>query len=608
MAHPFSKRLILIIPCLLALLLVEKTTSHASGFVGSCSVFPANNAWNRDISADPVDPNSDNYIATIGASTKLHPDFGSNPSYGIPYTVVSGTQPKVPINFTSYGSQSDPGPYPFPLNAPVEAGSDGHSLVIDKDNCVLYELYQAQQSGAGWNAASGAVYDLNSNQLRPDGWTSADAAGLPIFPGLARYDEATAGAINHALRFTVVRTQKKFIHPATHYASSSTNPNDPPMGLRLRLKASYNISGFTGESRVILTALKKYGMIVADNGSNWFISGVTDTRWDDNDLNQIKTVPGGAFEVVQTIANAAGPIDTVGIYRPANHTFYLSNSNTAPAANIVAALGNSGAFPVVGDWDGDGFDTAGLYYQNVGVFNLYDSNTPTAAITRQFVFGNPNDIPISGRWVTALQNDPVGSAGKFHDGVGVFRPSNGLIYLISAWPQPPSLTVFADYTIVLGNPGWRGLAGKWTGGILDTAAVYRFDTSRFYMTSQSCNGIAPGPNVFCLQFSTHDVFLGSANDIPIKGDWIGSGMDGIGVYHNSTGVFSLLNSFPAGSNYTAAVDTRAVFGSPGDIPLAGHWKQPGSSPSSDATANMIVSPASAKPAHVTPAPDDGHFD
>ena len=269
--------------------------------LGGCAMFPADNPWNRDVANDPVDPNSANYIASIGASTNLHPDFGSNPTYGIPYTVVPGTQPFVPITFTAYGSESDPGPYPIPPNAPVEAGSDAHVLTLDSGNCTLYEMYAASKDtrGPGWFADAGAVFNLNSNALRPDGWTSADAAGLPILPGLVRYDEVTAGAIAHALRFTVVQSQKAYVHPATHYASSNTNANLPPMGLRVRLKASYNIASFTGGARVILNALKKYGMIVADNGSNWYISGSTDTRWNDNDLNQLKTVPGGAFEVVQ---------------------------------------------------------------------------------------------------------------------------------------------------------------------------------------------------------------------------------------------------------------------------------------------------------------------
>ena len=214
---------------------------------------------------------------------------------------------KVPINFTQYGDQSDPGPYPFPSNAPVEGGSgstgDRHVLVIDRDNCVLYETYYSFYVGPGWNAGSGAIFHFNSDALRPDGWTSADAAGLPIFAGLVRYYEVQQGAIDHALRFTVHQTQQGFIHPATHWASSSTNANLPPMGLRVRLKASYDISHFTGESKVVLVALKKYGMIVADNGSDWFITGETNTNWNDNDLDQLKTVPGSAFEVVKT-----GPI------------------------------------------------------------------------------------------------------------------------------------------------------------------------------------------------------------------------------------------------------------------------------------------------------------
>ncbi len=603
------QRFLVIIGLFVALLAILKTPVQAS--VGSCNVFPANNAWNRDVSADPLDSNSNNYINSIGAATHLHPDFGSNPSYGIPYTVVAGSQAMVPINFTEYGDQSDPGPYPFPLNAPVEAGSDAHSLVVDSDHCMLYELYHASRAGAGWNAGSGAVYDLASNQLRPDGWTSADAAGLPIFPGLVRYDEIQAGVITHALRFTVNNTQHKYIHPATHYASSSTNPNYPPMGLRLRLKASYDISGFTGASRIVLTALKKYGMIVADNGSNWFISGSTDARWDDNDLNQLKTVPGGMFEVVQSISPSGGPTDTLGLYHPANHTFYLSNSNTNPTANIGFSIGGVGAFPLAGDWDGDGYDTVGLYYQNVGVFALYDSNTATAPLAQNFVFGRPGDIPLAGRWVTALQNDPVGNMGKIHDGVGVFRPSNGLIYLISAWPQPPNLTVYSDYAIVLGNPGWQGLAGKWTGGILDTAAAFRPNTARFYMTSQSCNGTPPGPAVFCIQYATHDVFMGSPNDVPLKGDWIGSGMDGIAVYHPATSMFYLKNSFPAGTQYIAQPDSRAVFGSPGDIPLAGRWKQPGSLPPSSVPnilPNNIVPAPSVAPTAKPVTDGSGSFD
>lgn len=276
--------------------------AQQSSELGSCTVFPPDNPWNTDISNYPLDPNSNNYIANMSPGTNLHPDFGSNLSYGIPYVVVSGTQEKVEIDFTDYGDESDPGPYPFPANAPVEgagAAGDQHVIAVDKDNCKLYETFNSVYIGPGWTASSGAVFDLRSDALRPDYWTSADAAGLPIFAGLVRYSEVQAGAINHALRVTFNHVQKGFIHPATHEVGSS-NVNYPPMGLRLRLKASFNISSFNPTAQVILTAFKKYGLFVADIGSDWYFTGAPDARWDDNALDQLKTVPGSAFEVVQT--------------------------------------------------------------------------------------------------------------------------------------------------------------------------------------------------------------------------------------------------------------------------------------------------------------------
>jgi hypothetical protein len=274
-----------------------------NGSLGSCKVFPADNPWNRDVSGLPADTNSANYlgaIAGLGGNQKLHADFGGDGEYGIPYITVPGTQPKVGIDFTEYGDESDPGPYPIPLNAPIEGGSDAHVLAIDRDRCKLYELFAASPGATRWSAQSGAVFDLTSNTLRPEGWTSADAAGLPIFAGLVRYDEVASGHIDHALRFTLSRTQRAYLHPATHWASSSTNADLSPMGLRFRLRADFDLTPYTGQARVILTALKKYGMIVADNGSNWFITGAADPRWNDDQLNQLKQVPGSAFEVVNT--------------------------------------------------------------------------------------------------------------------------------------------------------------------------------------------------------------------------------------------------------------------------------------------------------------------
>jgi hypothetical protein len=280
---------------------IAATTRAPAPRVGGCRVFPATNAWNRDVSRAPVDPRSAAYVAAISAGGRdfLHADFGSNPGYGIPYRVVDHPR-LVPIHFTAYGDESDPGPYPIPRDTRVEAGSDRHVLVVDRSHCKLYELGAAHATARGWDADVGAVFDLRSNRLRPDGWTSADAAGLPILPGLVRYDEVRRGRIDHALRFTVERTQRGYIHPATHFASASTDPALPPMGLRLRLRAGYDLSRFHGEALVVLRALKRYGMIVADNGSSWFITGATDGRWRDADLDQLKRVPGAAFEVVRT--------------------------------------------------------------------------------------------------------------------------------------------------------------------------------------------------------------------------------------------------------------------------------------------------------------------
>jgi hypothetical protein len=267
--------------------------------IAGCPLFPADNAWRRNVSGDPLDPHSAAWVASIGSTAHLHPDFGSDPGYGIPYTVVPAGQSTVPITFTAYGSESDPGPYPVPLNAPVEAGGDAHVLVASA-NCHLYELYDAKRTVTGWSADSGAVFNLDSDGLRPDGWTSADAAGLPILPGLVRRDEVATGHINHALRFTVSKSQSGFIHPATHSAGSTTDPNVPPMGARFRLKASFDLSGYRGAALVVLQALKTYGMIVADNGSNWYLSGSTDPGWNDDDLDQLKAVPGSAFEAVSS--------------------------------------------------------------------------------------------------------------------------------------------------------------------------------------------------------------------------------------------------------------------------------------------------------------------
>lgn len=268
--------------------------------------FPDDNPWNTPIDTEPVDPNSANLIASIGLTKSLHPDFGANWNggpFGIPYVVVPGSQAGVPMSF-DYADESDPGPYPIPSNPPIEGGAnasgDRHILVIDRDRLKLFETWDSHPSGAGWHCGSGAIFDMTSNALRPAGWTSADAAGLPIFPGLVRYDEVVGrGEIRHALRFTVSISRRAYVHPARHWASSNTSANRPPMGMRVRLKASFDISGYPPSAQVILRALKKYGMMVADNGGDWFLSGAPDPRWSDEELNTLKNVKGSDFEVVK---------------------------------------------------------------------------------------------------------------------------------------------------------------------------------------------------------------------------------------------------------------------------------------------------------------------
>jgi hypothetical protein len=267
--------------------------------IGGCPVFPKDNPWNTDVSGFPVDTSHD-YIGSLGSMT-LWPDFGGDGAYGIPYVSVPFSQPLVPVSF-DVPEESDAGPYPIPPDAPVEGGGDRHVLTLRLGDCKLFELFAAERSGSGWHAYSGAVWDLRSNALRPERWTSADAAGLPILPGLARREEADAGEIRHALRITVPVTQRAYIHPATHWASSNTDPDQPPMGLRVRLKASYDISGLRGHARALAQALKTYGALVADNAgsSRVYVGGAVDPGWDDEELNGIKTIPASALEAVQT--------------------------------------------------------------------------------------------------------------------------------------------------------------------------------------------------------------------------------------------------------------------------------------------------------------------
>ncbi len=277
-----------------------------SGPLAACPLFPATNVWNRRVDGLPLAAGSATLISTIGATEDLHPDFGEYLGYGIPYNVVGTSTPRTSVSF-DYDDESDVGPYPIPPSPRIEGGGDRHILMWDIDACRLYELYAAERIGSGWHAGSGATWDLRSNALRPDGWTSADAAGLPILPGLVRYEEVAAGAIEHAIRFTAPVTRDAHLYPARHDAGAGSSTSLPPMGMHVRLRGDFDMSGFSPRMQVILVAMQRYGMILADNGSPWFFSGVSDIRWDDDELNQLKSLRGSDFEVVDTTGFVNGP-------------------------------------------------------------------------------------------------------------------------------------------------------------------------------------------------------------------------------------------------------------------------------------------------------------
>jgi len=313
-------------------------TAGQGGSLGGFVPFSSDSLWNTDISSATLDPNSSTIVSTWIGSVNVHPDWGNDPTYGIPYVVVDGNQPLVTVNLGAYGDESDPGPMPIPANAPVEGGSasggDRHVLVLDNGNCFLYELYNAHPGSNGsWSADSTAVWDLLGDEQRPWTWTSSDAAGLPVFPGLVRYDEVVSGTINHAFRFTLPKTSAAFTPPASHAAGTTSNTSAPPMGTRIRLKASYDISGFSTQMQVILKAMKKYGLILADNGSALYVTGASDSRWGD-DLDSLKTVPASAFEVVKI-----NPVYTNSDYptgsAPAISSFTASASHVTAGGSVT---------------------------------------------------------------------------------------------------------------------------------------------------------------------------------------------------------------------------------------------------------------------------------
>jgi hypothetical protein len=509
----------------------------SSGILGGCPLFPSNNIWNTRVDNLPVHTRSDQWINTIGRSTGFHMDFGSGTwdggPIGIPYNVVGSGVPKVSVLF-GYSSESDPGPYPIPGNPLIEYGSDHHILIVENSTCRLYELFNARYYSGKWHAGSGAIWNLNSNALRPDTWTSADAAGLPILPGLVRYDEVLNGEINHAIRFTAANTNG-YIWPARHLTSNNPNaPQIPPMGARFRLKASYNISGYPAAMQVILKAMKTYGIILADNGSNWYVPGSPDARWDNDMLHLLDNLTGNDFEAVDTSrlmvdydSGATGSTISGNVGVPGAFLRYIDGT----AKTVLSGNNGSYSLPVSYNWSGTvtpshpcyTFNPPSKSYSNVTANQTGQNYTPT--------FNNAPECAVT---------------------VGVFRPSNGLIYLKNS-----NTTGYADIAINYGIGGDYPIAGDWNGDGVDSIGVYR--NGSFYLRNSNTVGYAD------IQFA-----FGTPGDQPVAGDWNGDGIDTIGVYHASTFTFSLRNS-----NTPGPADMTFSLGIPGDVGIAGDWNGDG---------------------------------
>ena len=391
---PMSARRLFVVLVALVAALPNARLAAATPFPGApaCPTFPADSFWHADVSHLPVSPQSAGWVTSIGTAAKLKADFGAGiwdgGPIGIPFTTVPGTQPRVPVSFY-YGNQSDPGPYPLPPDAPIEGGSastgDRHVLVVDRDACRLWEVYDAhpQNGGSSWTAGSGATWDLRSNAMRTLGWTSGDAAGLPILPGLVRRDEVAAGEIDHVIRFTAHLTSDAYVWPASHKAATG-GASDPPMGAWFRLKGDYDISGYSPDNQVILRALKKHGMVLADNGSSWFMSGAPDPGWNDDDLQLLRQVPGSAFEAVD-----------------------VSSLETSPSSYAVAGTTHRPA-----DFDGDGRSDRSVFRPSSG--GWYAAGGQPAAVP----FGASGDIPVPGDYNGDGRTEPA-----------VFRPSTGAWYI-----------------------------------------------------------------------------------------------------------------------------------------------------------------------------------
>ena len=542
-------------------------------------IFPTDHIWNTRVDSLPVDPQSAAYVGTIGSTAYLHADFGSgmyegNP-IGIPYNIVNGSQERKTVTF-DYADESDAGPYPIPVNPLIEGGSDHHMVIIDRDAKSLYELYAAEKQADGtWAAGSGAVFNLSGYTLRPSGWTSADAAGLAILPGLVRYDEVNAGEINHALRFTAPSTRRAYIWPARHYASSITDPAYPPMGQRFRLKSSFNTSVYPYQAQIVLEALKKYGMILSDNGAPWYITGVPDEQWNNDALHTLHQLKGSDFEAVdsssliisensgQALINpvVTGTSHRIGIFRPSTHSFYLDyNGNgmwNGATVDRQYNFGISGDIPVSGDWNLDGRTEIGVFRNSTHMFYLdYNGNGVwNGAVTdRQYNLGISGDIPVSGDWNLDGRTE-----------IGVFRPSTHMFYLEyngnGVWNGAS-----VDKQCIFGISGDIPVTGDWNLDGRTEIGVFRPSTHMFYLEYNG-NCAWNGASV------DRQYNFGLSEDLPVTGDWNADVRTEIGVFRPSTHLF-YLDYNGNGVWNGAAVDRSYSFGINGDKPVTGKWSVP----------------------------------
>ena len=395
----------------------KRTLATGSGpTVSGVSIFPPDHIWNTRIDSLPVDTRSADYVGTIGSTAYLHADFGSGEYngnlIGIPFTIVNGSQPKKTVHF-EYADESDIGPYPIPDNPFIEGGSDHHMVIIEQDAKILYELYAAEkQTDGSWSAGSGAVFNLSDYSLRPSGWTSADAAGLAILPGLARYDEVTTGEINHALRFTAPSTKRAYIWPARHYASSITDPVYPPMGQRFRLKSSFNTSGYPVQAQIVLNALKKYGMILSDNGAPWYISGAPDEQWNNDALHSLHQVKGSDFEAVdssslminqdsgQAHTNSVITINShrIGVFLNGEWWLDSNGDGTWDTGDDYHTFGSPGVQAVTGDWNHDGTDEIGVFLNGGWWLDSNGNGRWDQGVDTYYAFGSAGVQPVAGKW------------------------------------------------------------------------------------------------------------------------------------------------------------------------------------------------------------------